>query len=113
MKNTYLELFQKIAIELSKYLWSDNKNNCKEIIELMHEMEKHFEKISPYCPRCGQMKRDPNIYHNAHSRHAVVYICNNCGTEEALLDMKETHLPFNEWAIISELNKEIEGRNEK
>jgi len=49
---------------------------------------------------------------NALSRRADVYICNECGTEEALLDMAgKSSLPLNEWAMV--LGFDSNDENEK
>lgn len=37
------------------------------------------------CPRCGRETMKANIHTNALSRHADIYICDTCGTEEDLL----------------------------
>jgi len=49
------------------------------------------------CPRCGRetMKTDRPAT-NAISRYADVYICDECGTEEALLDAQGASLPLAE-----------------
>lgn len=53
------------------------------------------------CPRCGKMTMDTeSVTRNALSRRAAVYICDSCGTEEALEDMGAmSKLPLREWAI--------------
>ena len=52
------------------------------------------------CPRCGQDTMKENIYTNALSRHADIYICDACGTEEALLKFMSNPLPMREWACL-------------
>ncbi len=43
------------------------------------------EKMS--CPRCGRDTMKPALHTNALSRHADgVYVCDECGTAEAMLD---------------------------
>ena len=32
------------------------------------------------CPRCGKDNMKPDLYTNALSRHAVLFICDQCGT---------------------------------
>lgn len=51
------------------------------------------------CPRCGRalMRRKPEL--NALSRYADVYICNECGTEEAMLDISGEPLPLQDWYL--------------
>jgi predicted RNA-binding Zn-ribbon protein involved in translation (DUF1610 family) len=52
------------------------------------------------CPRCGRNTMKENIYTNALSRHADIYICDACGTEEALLKFMHNPLPMHEWACF-------------
>ena len=52
------------------------------------------------CPRCGQDSMNPAIHRNALSRHADVYICDDCGTAEALLEMMQNPLPMVQWACF-------------
>lgn len=51
------------------------------------------------CPRCGRntMRERPVL--NALSRYADVYVCNDCGTEEAIGDMLGEVLPLPEWSM--------------
>lgn len=51
------------------------------------------------CPRCGKMTMDRDVVHNATSRRAAVYVCDACGTSEALKDMARKCLPLVEWSI--------------
>lgn len=53
------------------------------------------------CPRCGAIAMNPeSATRNALSRRVTVYICDSCGTEEALEDMGAmSKLPLREWAI--------------
>lgn len=41
-----------------------------------------------------------NIHTNALSRHAYIYICDECGTEEALLKFMHNPMPMYEWACF-------------
>ena len=52
------------------------------------------------CPRCGRDTMKESIYTNALSRHADIYICDVCGTEEALLKFMHNPLPLREWACF-------------
>ena len=36
-----------------------------------------------FCPRCGRMTVKDRLHTNALSRHATVYVCDACGTDEA------------------------------
>ena len=52
------------------------------------------------CPRCGRDTMKESIHTNALSRHADVYICDACGTAEALLKFMSNPLPVTEWAYL-------------
>ena len=51
------------------------------------------------CPRCGRMTVKERLTTNALSRHADVYICDACGNDEAVRELKEDPLLFKDWAI--------------
>lgn len=51
------------------------------------------------CPRCGQLTIKERLVTNALSRHADVYICDACGMDEAIRDMKGDPLPLKDWTI--------------
>ena len=51
------------------------------------------------CPRCGRMTVKDSLLTNALSRHANVYICDACGTDEAIRDWLGNPLPLKAWAI--------------
>ncbi len=54
------------------------------------------------CPRCGMMAMNAeSITHNALSRRTHVYVCDACGTMEALEDMTGSRMPLSAWAIIA------------
>ena len=52
------------------------------------------------CPRCGRDSMNPAIHRNALSRHADIYVCDDCGTAEALLGMMCNPLPLAQWACF-------------
>ncbi len=54
------------------------------------------------CPRCGRDTMKDRIHTNALSRHADIYICDECGTAEALLQMMSNPLPLACWAAMRE-----------
>lgn len=55
--------------------------------------------LKPPCPRCGgEMENDNG--ENALSRHWDVYICSDCGREEALADIIEEEKPVEEWYAV-------------
>ena len=67
-----------------------------EIIERMKEIQKAGGLI---CPRCGRMSMEKLLLHNALSRVADVYVCPDCGMDEALRDFGRIPLPVEEWAL--------------
>ena len=55
------------------------------------------------CPRCGRDTMKPALTTNALSRHADgLYVCDECGTAEAMLDFMQNPLPLDCWAIFRE-----------
>ena len=54
------------------------------------------------CPRCGRDVMKDRLHTNALSRHADIYICDECGTAEALLDAMSNPLPLACWAAMRE-----------
>ena len=55
------------------------------------------------CPRCGKDTMKPGLHTNALSRHADLYVCDQCGTAEAMLDFMNNPLPLTMWAICKPL----------
>lgn len=73
---------------------------AKKLVEsLMPLQEKPAPGVPLLCPRCGHKPMNPIPGHNAWSRHAKVYICDLCGMDEAVRDMKCNPLPLNQWSI--------------
>lgn len=60
------------------------------------------------CPRCGEFKMNPDIYKNALSRHADIYICSQCGMDEAIRVFQNNVLPFNKWKGLDSSFNELE-----
>ncbi len=55
------------------------------------------------CPRCGRDTMKPTLTTNVLSRHADgIYVCDECGTAEAMLDFMQNPLPLECWAIFRE-----------
>lgn len=53
------------------------------------------------CPRCGKDQMKTDLHTNALSRHADgVYVCDDCGTSEAMLMFMNMPLPLYEWAAF-------------
>ncbi len=53
------------------------------------------------CPRCGQDRMKPDIHTNALSRQADIMVCDQCGTEEALLAFMQNPKPLVSWACFN------------
>lgn len=76
-----------------------NENEARTLIERFAKKQQggHFA-----CPRCGRMAMDAeSVTRNALSRRATVYICDACGTAEALEDMLGERMPLTAWAIVA------------
>lgn len=55
------------------------------------------------CPRCGRKTMKPILHTNALSRHADgIYVCDDCGTAEAMLVFMQNPLPLECWALFQE-----------
>jgi len=52
------------------------------------------------CPRCGYDNMKPVLEHNALSRHADIYVCDDCGMTEAGLVLMNNPLPIEQWACV-------------
>lgn len=52
------------------------------------------------CPRCGRENIKTPVHTNALSRVADIYVCDECGTDEALRDMKGEPLPVSKWSLV-------------
>ena len=52
------------------------------------------------CPRCGRKTMKDAVCTNALSRHADIFICDQCGTAEAMLDFMRNPLPIEDWACV-------------
>ena len=52
-----------------------------------------------FCPRCGRMSVKDRLHTNALSRAATIYVCDDCGMDEAIRDYAGKELPLKDWAI--------------
>lgn len=59
------------------------------------------------CPRCGKNKLKSDMIQNCLSRHEDIYICNECGQDEAGFDMAGLAIPLEKWYAVRFLNGEI------
>lgn len=79
-----------------------SEEEAKKLIEsLLPMQEKPRNGYVFPCPRCDYDRMNPVVLRNPLSRRANVYICNECGTDEAMLDMAgKPPLPFTEWGMV-------------
>lgn len=66
---------------------------------LEHVSDLQWSYHLPTCPRCGRQNMKPSTATNALSRHANVYICDECGMDEAIRDYAGKTVPLEKWAI--------------
>ena len=52
------------------------------------------------CPRCGKDTMKPELHTNAMSRQVDLYVCDACGTNEAMLAFMHNPLPLTRWACF-------------
>lgn len=53
------------------------------------------------CPRCGRDTMKPALFTNALSREADgIMVCDECGTQEALLAFMQNPMPVEDWAFL-------------
>ena len=89
------------------------EEQAKALIERFAEKQQggHFA-----CPRCGRMTMDAeSVTRNALSRRSTVYVCDACGTQEALEDMMDSRTPLTDWAIAAAPGnwRMVEGGSER
>jgi rubrerythrin len=75
---------------------------AKGIIKVLRELQKGT-RFTKQCPRCGHERMTPEMYKNAWSRHADIYICDECGTDEALRVCNNDTLPLVKWYMANTL----------
>ena len=76
-----------------------NENDARALIERFakKQRDRHFA-----CPLCGKMTMDAEcVTRNALSRRTEIYVCDACGTQEAIEDMMGSYGPLTVWAIAA------------
>ena len=72
----------------------------KNMLEALWKKDKKWFSNSvgpiPKCLRCGN-PLDSQLCINPLSRHASIHVCHQCGTDEALRDVRNAVLPFSCW----------------
>ncbi len=74
--------------------------NAKAALERFARVQKDHRFA---CPRCGQWTMKERTFTNALSRHADVYICDQCGTDEAIRDLTGQTTPLSQWSFITDI----------
>lgn len=67
--------------------------------------EKQEKQFISACPRCGIRSMSKPMHRNALSRRADIYICDECGMEEAVKDMLGKSDTIDEWHAVREYFK--------
>lgn len=68
-------------------------------VKIRRWVNKQVNKYVPTCPRCGKKRmRDP-LHYNALSRKADIYVCEACGTDEAIRAFSGDTDNLEEWYI--------------
>lgn len=75
-----------------------------ELIERFGKTQRNGKTRFP-CPRCGQDTMDENLVMNALSRRFDVYICSQCGTDEAMNDYFGCDDNLEDWSIVRSFMK--------
>lgn len=88
---------------------------AKRLIESLKTMQENpADGYTFPCPRCGHERMNENPVRNSLSRRADVYICNECGMDEAMMDMAGIlPLPLNEWAMVQGFDNSDEDDEEE
>jgi uncharacterized protein (DUF2225 family) len=81
------------------------------IISLCAELQNKSERdnhINSVCMRCGYSAMLPGVLRNSLSRHYDIYICPECGNDEAIRIFKKSVLPPAQWWCVREILSNIE-----
>lgn len=77
----------------------DKKPTAMDIATRYGMTQRKHDNVKLLCPRCGRNTMDLNLYRNALSRRADVYICSDCDGAEALADYFNVVDDLNNWDI--------------
>lgn len=83
-----------------------NNNELNQRLLHLRARQDAGEKMS--CPRCGRNTIKAPLAHNALSRHADLYVCDECGMTEAMLDMMHNPLPLEQWAVFTDAGPQLD-----
>ena len=77
----------------------------RKLLDLKAKQQAESETL---CPRCGQNKLKSPLTHNALSRYADLYVCDECGLTEAGLAMMNNPLPISQWAVFHDKSPRLD-----
>lgn len=75
---------------------------ANELLDNFGKVQRKSEFNYP-CPRCGHYTMDGELIMNSLSRRANVYICDQCGTDEAMLDYIGCKDNLEDWSLVVSL----------
>jgi len=82
----------------------------KGLLKAVREMQDASLLYKLPCPRCGHKRMRENMVENALSYYMDIYICPECGVDEAMRDIeKKKPIPTAAWFIVSEIFKSVSG----
>jgi len=95
---------------------TQEEQQAKKLVESLRPLQENPDPdgyVFP-CPRCGHERMKPEAVRNALSRYADVYICSECGMDEAMRDMAgQPPLPFSEWGMVLGFAKDSEDAGDE
>ena len=71
-----------------------------------YKMLQDIPALNMPCPRCGQRRMKKDMAENALSRYTDIYICSDCGREEAMLGASE-QMPKEKWYAVRFLSGDV------
>ena len=84
-------------------------NNCESILADLKARQKAGEHMP--CPRCGADTMKEPVHTNALSRIADIYICDACGSAEAMLAFMRQQYPLTSWSAFQPERPESDFRD--
>lgn len=83
LKGEWVGLEDKDIEVAQSLIFQISDEEIEKVLTVWREKQNKGSKLP--CPRCGREMKDDMIA-NSLSRHRDIYICNDCGTEEAMND---------------------------
>ncbi len=76
------------------------KEFCQSLAQSQIEKFASMQRGDRYpCPRCGADAMADDPIRNALSRQANIYVCDACGTDEAIRAYTGNEIPLTEWKV--------------